>query len=581
LHIYNPAKTVAAILFFILFSIVPLSFAQQLSGEELDSLYNRYIQVRAPHLLELPEELTPEERKCGFEIVNRVKINFESFSAEQQAVLKPLLQRPVMHTSIVSPSGFFRIHYDTTGFSVPSYLSGSSIETNVQEVVKAMDSTYSFEVDYLGYPAPPPDGNEGGDNLFDVYITNLGNLYGYTDPESKIGVASWSSFIVIDDDYQGFFSPGISGLQVTAAHEFHHAIQVGNYAIDESNTPFRDSDKFFFELTSTSMEEFVFDEVNDYYAYIKNYTNNPSRSFTRFQLSLDGYDLAIWNIFVVENFDFDILKQQWKMIPTQNAINAIHFSLINAGSSFPSEYNKFGIWTYFTDFRAVPGLYFAEAANYPLINPISTIVFPQYTYSQVDAQATSNNFIKFNNITNGDTLYAIITNGDINSAGGSQFPLFSFKYTLFADSISGDRKLTDNYSAKFEVGNSNWWSVSEILNDVVIRADSNQIIPSATDESFVFPNPFTYADLFTGFQPFINISFEASSGTNVDFHVYSSGMMQVFSSEEIIGPLRNNSVGITWDGLDNDENKLASGVYIYVIKNGDDIVKGKVVIFNE
>ena len=27
--------------------------------------------------------------------------------------------------------------------------------------------------------------------------------------------------------------------------------------------------------------------------------------------------------------------------------------------------------------------------------------------------------------------------------------------------------------------------------------------------------------------------------------------------------------------------KLASGVYIYVIKKGDDVVKGKVVIFNE
>ncbi len=115
----------------------------------------------------------------------------------------------------------------------------------------------------------------------------------------------------------------------------------------------------------------------------------------------------------------------------------------------------------------------------------------------------------------------------------------------------------------------------------MIRADSNQIIAPTADESFVFPNPFTYVDIFTGSRPTVNISFEASSGTTVDFNVYSSGMMQVFSSEKIIGPLRNNSVGITWDGLDNDGNKLASGVYIYVIKKGDDIVKGKVVIFNE
>jgi len=564
-------------IFLILFIVAPIGFAQQLSGEELDSVYTKFIQIRAPHLLERPEELTAEERKCGFEIVNRVKINFESFSAEQQAVLKPLLQRPVMHTSIVSPSGFFRIHYDTTGSRVPSYISSASIEANVHEIAKAMDSSYKFEVNFLEYPPPPKDNVQGGDELYDIYVENLGNLYGYTDPESKIGISAWTSYIVVDNNYQGFFSPGISGLQVTAAHEFHHAIQVGNYAIDDNNTPIRESDRYFFELTSTSMEEFVFDDVNDYYAYIYNYTNNPSRSFTRFQSSLDGYDLAIWNIFVVANFDFDILRQQWEMIPTQNAINAIHLSLINAGSSFPSEYNKFGIWTYFTDFRAVPGLYFEEAADYPLIRPISTIMFPQYTYAQVDAQFTSNNFIKFNNITNGDTLYAIITNGDINSASSGQYILFNFKYTLFADSISGERKLTDNYSAKFEVGNSNWWSVSEILNDIVIRADSNQIIPPAADESFVFPNPFTYVDI----QPTVNISFEATSGTIVDFNVYSSGMMQVFSSEEIIGPLRNNSTGITWDGFDNEDNKLASGVYIYVIKNGDDVVKGKVVIFNE
>ena len=160
-----------------MFIVPSISFAQQLSREELDSLYQKFVQVRAPHLLEQPElleELSLSDKKCGFGIENRVKINFENFSAEQQAVLKPLLLRPETETSVVSPSGFFRIHYDTTNIrsSIPAYISGASIEANVQEVVKAIDSTYSFEIDYLGYPQPPPDGNEGGDNLYDVYIIN-------------------------------------------------------------------------------------------------------------------------------------------------------------------------------------------------------------------------------------------------------------------------------------------------------------------------------------------------------------------------------------------------------------------------
>ena len=72
------------------------------------------------------------------------------------------------------------------------------------------------------------------------------------------------------------------------------------------------------------------------------------------------------------------------------------------------------------------------------------------------------------------------------------------------------------------------------------------------------------------------------SGTEVDFNVYSSGLELVYSANnKPVGPLKNNSLGIYWDGLDNNRSKLGSGVYIYVIKQGDEVVKGKVVIFNE
>ena len=539
--------------------------------EELDSLYYRFIQVRAPHLLELPQELTAEERKCGFEIVNRIKFNFDYFSVEQQAVLKPLLQRPVMQTSIVSPSGIFRIHYDTTGFSVPSYINSASIEANVQEVVKAIDSTYSFEVDYLGYPQPPSDGNEGGDNLYDIYIFRTG-FYGSTTPENIINAEqqTYTSYIEIDPKFgDEFFTHGIDAMRVTVAHELHHAIQIGNYTLRYNE------DGFFYEITSTAMEEFVFDDVNDYFQYLSSYFAHPDKPMPQ----QNGYNMAIWNIYLAETFGFDILKAQWELMPDFRAITSINNSIINEGSSLPRELNKFGIWTFFTNYRAIPGIYFKDAAEFPLITPAGTVQFtPPSETVHMMANPVTNNFIKFQITSSGDTLYAIVSNGDASSALTNITQDFNFDYELFNNPNSGERKLTTEYSAHFNVNEPTFWSVSEILNNVVVFEDTVSHQPAGS-VSYAYPNPFTYEkDYLTG--SLIFLPADLIVGETVDFNVYSVGMQLFCSKEEAIKNLPGDQKGVVWNGLDNDGNKLASGVYIYVIKKGDDVIKGKVVIFN-
>ncbi len=133
-----------------LFPFQANSYSQELNQSQLDSLYTKFLQLRAPELLpqnDQPVELTLEDRKCGFGIVNSIKSNIDLFSPEQQNILKSFFSRPVLQTSIVSPSGFFRIHYDATGSNIPSFASGLSVEQNVAEVAKALDSTYRFEVD--------------------------------------------------------------------------------------------------------------------------------------------------------------------------------------------------------------------------------------------------------------------------------------------------------------------------------------------------------------------------------------------------------------------------------------------------
>jgi len=498
-------------------------------------------------------------------MINQIKHNLERFTPEQQKNLKKILDRKVKQTSLVSPSGFFRIHYDTTGSQVPNYSSSLTILENVQQVAIAADSAFNFEVNFLGYPKPPYDNGGGGDNLYDIYITTADGNYGFTEQETHLGNEKYTSFMEIHYNFQGqaFATHGLAAMRVTVAHEFHHSIQMGNYIL-------RWDDTYFYELTSTSMEEFVFDDVNDYYAYLPNYFNNPDKSFP----NNAGYNLAHWNIYLQKNFDYDIIKRQWELMPDQRAILAIGNSILERGSTFAREYNRFGIWTYYTDYRSVQGKYFEEAENYPLIKNLAERTYPQQTYIDVFAESTSNNFIKFGNTTNGDILYAIVTNGDISSVINNPSETFQFRYTLFSDTSSGQRKLGDYYSANFEVSNPTWWSVSEILNGLVVREDST-ILPGVNiAESFAFPNPFRYSGN-------VSFSIEGKQGEPIDFNVYTSDMSLIYSSQEPASILINNTAGISWNGLDNAGNKLASGVYIYIIKQGDEFLKGKIVIFNE
>jgi len=542
--------------------------AQQFTSAQLDSLLNRIINLHNPVDNQSPlfDSLSYSEIKCGFGLVNSIKENLKEFSEEQQRTLKMLLDRPIKSNSLITPGGFFLIHYNASGADAPSY--------DVNELAAALDSSYNFEVNYLGFPPPPSDNNAGGDNLYDVYISDI-SAYGFTSFEFTGNQNTGPSFITIDNDFgSGFFTHGIDAARVTAAHEFHHSIQAGNYI-------FRESDLFFYELTSTSMEEFVYDSVNDYYAYMKNYFDNPSIALA----NQNGYNLAIWNVFLQNNFDFDIIKRQWELMPSKRAIDAINTSIEEHGQTFPFALNQFGIWTYFTGYKTSEGRFFEEAKNYPSIKPLTTSIFtPPSKEVNINSKPTGNNFVKFINSANNDTLVVLITNGDyvngINNPNGN----FSLQYILFNDSSSGSRNLTENYSADFIITNEAVWSAAEILNNQIIGVDS--ISPNGNNLEYAFPNPFKYGANST------QVYFPVPSGTllEVELNVYSVSMNLLYNStglriinKDIVDEAGNKVYKrvVQWNGLDDNGDRLPSGVYIYVTKMNDEIVKGKLVIFNE
>jgi len=528
----------------------------------LDSVFTEYVNLK--EILKNKDydnllSVRTENPKCGLFLINFVKQNTELFTAQQQQLFKTLSGRPTLPLSIISPSGKFRIHYDTTITAKPKYISSMSIEENLSMAAMAIDSVYNFEVNYLGYPSPPTDNGMGGDNLYDIYIINLGGgLYGYTESEDDLGGQKYTSFMVIDNDYAGYYSIGINGARVTLAHEFHHSIQMGNYIL-------RFDDTFFYEITSTSMEEFVYDDVNDYYAYMSSYFQNPQKAFAE----NDGYNLAIWNLYLKENFGFNLLKRQWELMPSQRAMNAISASIAEVGSSFKLELNRFGVWTHYTKHRAIPGKYFEEGSSYPLVRPLSTIAFtsPDKVVT-INSKATANNFIHFSNQSNNDTLFVLVTNGDVVSAGINISQIFPCTLYVYDQNIEGTIQITDKFYAKLETEKPSLWLISGEHQGSSI--------------SYPFPQPFSYS---VNYQqgPVIIIPTTGYDKGSVDFYIYSSAMNLIYSIENY-QPILSRITGgysINWNVLDNQKRKLASGVYIYVIKSGDNIEKGKLVILHD
>ena len=101
-------------IFLFLVFLVP-AYSQINNKKQLDSLYDSFVQrYNSKGEINISNE-SPEQIKCTFGIATEIVRNLNRYTGEQQQLLKSLLERPAKQKSLVSPSGFFRIHYDTTG----------------------------------------------------------------------------------------------------------------------------------------------------------------------------------------------------------------------------------------------------------------------------------------------------------------------------------------------------------------------------------------------------------------------------------------------------------------------------------
>ena len=543
--------------------IVLLLISISIQAQNLDSLYRELVNIKTRSNSEqAPAQIESTfQDKCAFGLLATMRENYSQYSKQQQDIISDVMARPELSTSIVSPSGFFRLHYDESGTDAPLY--------DITDLAEALDSAFNFEINILGYPVPPSDGNLGGDDKYDVYVLNLGGgLYGATTPETTIGEGKYISYMEIDNSFEkneGYNSYGIDGARVTAAHEFHHAIQLGGYI-------FRSEDTYYYELTSTAFEEFVYDEVNDYYAYMPSYFRNTRNKFE----NNSGYNLAVWNIFLQEKFNDEdpllghkIVKRSWENIVNDRAVVGLAKAITaETDLTFGQLFNEFGDWLYFTDSRAKPGEFFEESQNYPLVRSSYTLQLNNNESLTFVSQPTSINYLTFFDYSSGfaDTIVAVLSNSDV--VGSTTNNTLNVDFTISNDDFENAVSIGDLFYAKIESD-----GIEQIQGSYIVNNELSDQEFTREEISFAYPQPFNH-----GRDGVLNIPTYPDPSNTADLNIYSSDMNLVYSGSERI--LTNQNIVVKWNGLDKKGNILASGVYVYVTKADGKIKKGKIVILN-
>ncbi len=315
----------------------------------------------------LPAEYKSNELmfdKCATDLVTAALALIEENKETYGAYRETLLARPIKAFYIDSPSGHFRLHFDTVGVhAIPTADADSNGVPDFLEVaMMAADSSWSHYINSLGYYEPVSDLTLGGGvDIYDLYFETI-PYYGLTTPETA-GPADWndySSYIKIHSRFTPGFPPNddpdgdvYGALKVTIAHEFHHAIQFAYDAFEES---------YFMEETATSMEEVVFPVVNDNHNYLLYYYDEPEVGLQ--QGGVHRYASFIWPLYLREKYDDDLVRSMWSSCRYNNAISAWSTNLVQRGTTLDKAFSDFTMWNYFTGDRA-DTTHFPEAAVFP------------------------------------------------------------------------------------------------------------------------------------------------------------------------------------------------------------------------
>jgi hypothetical protein len=591
----------------------------QAENQRLSEAYENEIIEKVKGVFQARGIEEKEERPiCATSVFLEIKDNWDRFSAKTKVILESYTRRPSFNfPEHTRDTPHFRIHYVTEGDSaVPN-------EDWVNTCSQVLEHVWDTEIGHLGYNPPPSDSiypdtiDNGGDGRYDVYLVDLSSLYlGYTDPEYFISLPSGSatSYIVLDNDYVNYISihSKIEWLEVTFAHEFFHAIQMG---YDETEP------QYWMEMSAVWMEDMVYDDINDYRGYLSSFFNHPDWSLKTFTNDPNAprdelchaYGSCVWPIYLSERkypskpegFDTTIIRDIWEKcaeVPGNNVIDppssdgksATDKALEARGSNFDEAFREFTVWNYFTANRAIPQLFYSEGDQFSYLGtPIMVRVDAVHTAYPVSVtsipyhpQNLGSNYVVFvpdPGLKEGGIKMDFVGRSgeyEVSAVGYNPGHLepFDTPFLINPGYQTGTGKVCDwnlytevimipavitrtpNYSFIYEYS-------ADYDSSYSAKYDSScsGFLPEKDEILQNFPNPFVIEkESDRAYFPFV---LSLPSRVRIDILTLSGERIKTISPKNDpkleIGEYLANNLAMVWDGKNEKGEYVASGIYLY------------------
>lgn len=517
------------------------------------------------------------EGKCGLGIRAQVHSQWNAFSALQKIELKQQMVLSSMQKERVI--GRFKILYDTSGTpNVPALLDvnnqplSNTAEAYVDSVGAIFNYVYSVEVDGLGYSAPP---HEQGESYYRIYIQDQG-IYGYGltdwDPEAPNLNPSgnpprYACFVQVDNDFKDQDTKGINALKVTAAHEFHHVIQIGSYG-------YRSNDLYAHELTSTWMEDVVYTDVNDYYFYLKWYFGDEQRDSGFWQgwafnnSSYGGYERCIWAHYLAKRFSQSIMRDVWTRMRTQPFLESTDAALDSIGSNLQTAFSEFTYWNYFTADRADTVKYYPEGNHYPRFQPLQKIAYAhEDTTIGGDVFPLSSSMYEFD--LPSDTIMSMVANVEVSAVEQGDGTVRNVGVTLSSKvPLVPYQEFSNGLTAKVIVADTSLWRSffsQGVRRDTVINP------PLFVVSSDASPNPFRLMNSQQLLLPIQDVD-----ASTVEWYFYSSSLSLAYSGQLPVSIKGLNRVIVV--SASEVKSNLSSGIYFIIAKTKNNEYRWKVAV---